>query len=177
MRVIVWSQNPRKVEAVKLWFEKCSHTKGQEIKTIALDAPSLVSDMPTNIEEVIEWARNRAKFCKRIAPDWHYSVGIEWGTTLIADKAYLFWAVVIIDQKDRENICMTTMIQLPAIYKKRLYEDWKGLEEIAEELSNITKIWKKWWTYSIITKDEIDRETAFTEAVRWALSRFYSVIK
>lgn len=177
MRVIVWSQNPKKIEAVKAWFKQCKHTKDMEIKTISLDTPSLISETPLTMEETMEWALNRAKFCRRLAPDWNYFIWLEWGTTLISDKAFLFWVICIIDKTGRENYSTTTMIQLPAIYKKRLYEDWKWLEDIAEELSKVKNIWEWIWVIWNITWGDRVRSEYFADAVRWAISRFYSVIK
>jgi len=76
-RLVVASQNPVKVRAVELGFERMF--PGQRMELQAVKGESDVPDQPMSSIEALEGATNRAEVARTVVPDADYWVGIEGG--------------------------------------------------------------------------------------------------
>jgi non-canonical (house-cleaning) NTP pyrophosphatase len=54
-----------------------------------------VSDMPLSIDEIMLWAKNRANNLYKLWIEADYYIWIEWWTTKIWNKKYIWWIVYI----------------------------------------------------------------------------------
>ena len=77
MRIIVASQNPAKIEAVREAFSKAFPNVAFEIE--GMTAQSGVKEQPTSLEEARQGAENRAKNARTAIPEAEYWVGLEAG--------------------------------------------------------------------------------------------------
>lgn len=77
MRIVVASQNPAKIEAVREAFSKAFPNEPLEIEGASV--ASGVKDQPTSLEEARQGAENRAKNARTVMPEADYWVGLEAG--------------------------------------------------------------------------------------------------
>ena len=92
-KVIVASQNPVKVEATKIAFERMFPKEKFEV--VGVQVPSFVSNQPMSDEETFEGAMNRAENAKIAHKAADFWVGIEGGIEDREDVMDAFgWMVV-----------------------------------------------------------------------------------
>ncbi len=77
MRIIVASQNPAKIEAVREAFSKALPNMAFEIEGVSVQ--SGVKDQPTSLEEARQGAETRARNARTAMPEANYWVGLEAG--------------------------------------------------------------------------------------------------
>ena len=66
MKIAIWTKSPPKIAAIEEAIKKCVYFKWMEIEIVSLKVNSDISDMPITMEENMSWAKNRAKFHKRL---------------------------------------------------------------------------------------------------------------
>ena len=94
MLVAVGSENPVKIESVRLAFQKIWPETVWVVQGVAV--PSGVSDQPMSDAESIQGARNRAIACgKQLGAA--YGVGLEGGIQQIGEQYFECGWMVIID--------------------------------------------------------------------------------
>ena len=92
-KVIIGSQNPVKINAVRTGFE--SVFEGMNMEFVGVNISSGVSDQPFGEEETLQGAKNRVKHAYEAYPDASFWVGIEGGVVVLEDIMYGFaWIVV-----------------------------------------------------------------------------------
>ena len=96
MKVIVASQNPVKIEAVKAGFEEMFSTQSFDFEGVKV--PSGVSDQPMTNEETLQGAMNRAHNARKETPDADFWVGVEGGIEKFRGEGETFaWIYVLSD--------------------------------------------------------------------------------
>lgn len=173
MKIAVWTKNPAKIKAIEESLEKVIYLEGEKIEIIPLSVSSDVSDMPISIEENIQGARNRAFNCsKEVEADLY--VWMEWWTTLINDKAFLFGVVYLIDNKQEEHFGISNMIEVPEYFRKKIYDEWKELWPILAEATKEENASKKWGAFGHWTDNMLTRTDQFVLAFISAIVPFYN---
>ena len=87
MKIAIWTIKTPKVEWIKDWVKLCPYfTDIENIEYILEKVESGISDMPLNIEESMQWAKNRAQNIKKHWIKADYYIWIEWWTTKIWEK-------------------------------------------------------------------------------------------
>ncbi len=173
MRIAIWTQSPPKVAAIEEAIEKCIYFEWQEIEFITLKVDSEISDMPTSLEENMTWAKNRAINSKKEVKADLY-IGMEWWTTMVEDKAYLFWVVYILDNNWKWHFWFSNKMEVPEIFRKRIYENGEELWPVLSEITWVEKASKKTWAFWHWSDDMLTRKDQFRLAFLSAIPTFYN---
>lgn len=167
MKVLVGSENPVKIEAVKKAF---SHYFSN-VKVEGFKVDSKVSDQPIS-EETFDGAENRALALTLInrerKEDADFFVGLESGIINLHLKWFTFGVVCVIDKLGRESFGTSMMFELPKFIVKQLLERvelGKVMDSITEEEN--TK--QKGGAAGFFTKGIINREKLYVDGVISAL--------
>ena len=181
MRIAIWTLKAPKVEGVKSAVQTCPYFEKikDKVEYILESVPSGISDMPLSIEETMTGAKNRAQNVKKKWILADYYVGIEWGTTDIMGKKYIWWIIYIEDNMWEWHFWFSPMLEVPALVEKKLYEEGMDLWPLMSELSGTTNIQSQngsmWaWSDDMFTrKDEF--EDAFKAAIAPFFNKFYNL--
>lgn len=168
MKVAVGSENPTKIQAVKLAFQTVWPGKKWEI--IGVNVPSGVSDQPMSDLESIKGATNRAKKAlKALGAD--FGVGLEGGAQRIGSNWLECGVMVVIDKEGKIGIGSSPRIMLS---KKVLKMIKKGMElgVVADKLFNRTNVKQAEGFFGLMTKNTITRTSGYRDGVIMALTRF-----
>ncbi len=174
MKIAIWTQNPAKLEAIKSWIEKCDYLDETTAEILTASVDSWVSDMPTTLEENIKWAQNRAKNLFDVYEDADFCIGMEWGTSYIQDKAYLFGVVYIYDKNMEGHFGVSNMMEVPEVFRRRIYENGEELGSVLEELTWVEDASKKNWAFGAWSDDILTRTDQFVLAFLSAVPPFFN---
>ena len=174
MKIAVWSKNPVKINAVALSAEKCTYFWWEKIEVVWENVSSDISDMPISMDEILLWAKNRAHNLAKVIDDAEYYIWIEWGTTIIWEKAYLFWVTHILNSLWEEHIWFTQFMEVPEYFRRGIYEEGKELWPMEDELNKIENVWQKNGSFWMWTDDMLSRQLSFEISFICAISPFYN---
>ena len=173
MKIAIWTKSPPKVAAIDEAIEKCIYFKWIDIEIISLKVSSDISDMPISLEENMNWAYNRAHNTKKeIEADFY--IWMEGWTSMVWDKAYLFWVVYILNNKWEWHYWFSNMMEVPEIFKKRIYENKEELGPILSEITKVEWASKKTWAFWHWSDDMLTRKDQFMFAFLSAIPTFYN---
>ena len=110
-KIVVASQNPVKIRAVREGFE-CMNFLDEETEIMGMSAPSGVSDQPMTDEETYLGAKNRVEYIRKMHGDADFWVGVEGGIYEKEGNMYAF-AWVILLSKNKKGEAKTASFQLP----------------------------------------------------------------
>jgi non-canonical (house-cleaning) NTP pyrophosphatase len=174
MKIVIWTQSPPKVAAIEEWVKNSPYFAGEEIEIIPLKVSSGISDMPLSLEENMAWAKNRAENARKELKDADFYIWMEWGTTIIGDKAYLFWVVYILSKDWEGHFWFSGKMEVPKIYMKRLYEDREKLHIIEEDLHWMKDLSNKNGSFWLWSDDTLTRKDQFLIAFKSAIPPFFN---
>ena len=140
MKIAIWTTRNPKVEWIKKWVSECLYFNWIDVEYILESVSSDISDMPLSIEETMLWAKNRARNLKKAWIIADFYIWIEWWTTSIWEKKYIWWIVYIEDNNGNWHYWFSPMMEVPKIVEKKLYIDWLELWPVMWELSWKTDI-------------------------------------
>lgn len=144
---------------------------GETLSVEGVGVDSGVSSHPTNAEESLQGAINRAGRAKEARPDADYYVGIEGGLLEVGDRAWeVSWVAI---ENKRGHI--TTALSAGIEVRGKILEAIRGGQELGDVLRNLHEIddaGKKTGFYGLATDDLITREDACRDAVVFAVSIF-----
>lgn len=174
MKIAIWTTRTPKVEWIKKWVNECPFFNWIEVEYILESVSSDISDMPLSIDETMLWAKNRARNLKKSWIIADFYIWIEWWTTSIWEKKYIWWIVYIEDNNGKWHYWFSPMMEVPKIVEKKLYIDWLELWPVMWELSWKTDIRSEngsMWAWS---NDMLTRVAEFTSAFQAAISPFFN---
>lgn len=176
MKIAIWTKSPPKVVAIEEAIKKCVYFEWIEIETVHLKVDSGISEMPTSIEENMAWAKNRALNSKNEI-DADFYVWMEWWTSYIWEKTYLFWVVYIMDKNWEWHFWFSNMMEVPEIFHKRIYVNKEELWPVLQEISWEESASKKNWAFGHWSDDMLTRKDqfvlAFLSAIPWFFNKYY----
>lgn len=173
MKIALWTMSPPKIAAIESAIEECIYFKWMDIEIISKNVNSWIPEMPTTMEENMQGAINRARnVAKHIEAD--YYLGMEWWTTIIWDKSYLFWTVYILNNNWEWHYWLSNMMEIPNEFKKRIYEKWETLWPVLSEIT-----WEKWafnksWAFWHWSDEMLTRKDQYILAFLSAIPPFYN---
>lgn len=175
MKIAIGTTRTPKIEGIKKGIETCPFLADikDEITYFPHNVDSGISDMPLSIDEVMLWAKNRAQNLKSLESADYY-IGIEWGTTAIGDKKYIFWVVYIENNLLEWHYGFSPMMELPRIIELKLYEEWLDLGPVMGELSGNTNLRSENGSMGAWSSDMLTRTDEFESAFKAAISPFYN---
>jgi len=173
MKIAIWTKSPPKVNAIEEAIENCKYFEWENIEFTTLKVDSWISDMPTSLEENMKWAENRAKNSKKeIKADLY--IWMEWWMHILGEKAYLFWVVYVLDNNWEWHYGFSNMMEVPKLFKHRIYENNQELWPVLTELS-----WEQWasqknWAFGHWSDNLLTRKDQFMFAFLSAIPPFYN---
>jgi len=167
-KVIIASQNPVKINAVKIGFGRMFPNEKFKFKGVLVSSD--VSDQPISDRETMVGALNRANNAYKIIKDADYWVGIEGGIEKSDGEMGVF-AWVVIKSNDISGKAKTGTFFLP---KKvvELVNEGKELGDADDIVFGRTNSKQKNGAVGMLTKDVVDRTGYYVEAVILALIPF-----
>ena len=170
IKILVGSENPVKVEAVRESFLK--YFKEIEIK--GLKAGSGVSAQPVN-EETFQGAMNRAFFLKNNLKDdgfgADYFVGIEGGITEMFGQWFALGVMCIVDKYGRSAFGTSPLFELPARVTAELLAGTE-LGDVMDKITGEENTKQKAGAIGFFTKGIMDRKELYVQGLVTALIPF-----
>lgn len=165
--IIVGSQNPVKIKAVKYAFKKVF----KKIEVKSLKVISGIPDQPFSFEQAFKGALNRAKECKKKYKQADFVVGLEGSL-----QKYSFgWATagvaVILDKKGIIGKGISSQLILPDKVVKMIKKG-KELGLVLDEISGGRNLKQKQGAFGYFTDNLVTRKDAYIQAVFFSLARF-----
>lgn len=167
--VIIASENPVKISAVKNAFERF-FTDGT-FRFEGISVPSGVPDQPKGNEETLHGAKNRAENAKNERTDGDYFVGLEGGIDMTPLGTEAFAWMCVLDSSGNIGLGKTGSFYLPAAVTQ-LLEEGLELGEADDRVFGRVNSKHSNGSVGILTHDLIDRTAYYTDAVIFALIPF-----
>jgi non-canonical (house-cleaning) NTP pyrophosphatase len=177
MKIAIWTKSPPKVAAIEEAIKKCIYFENEKIEIIPLKVSSDISDMPISEKENMQWAYNRAHNCKKeIEADFY--IWMEGWTTMIWNKAYLFWVVYILNNSWEWHYWFSNKMEVPEYFRKKIYDENLELWPILSEATKQENASKKWWAFAHWSDDMLTRKDQFVLAfLSWIVPFFNKYYK
>ena len=169
IKVLVASENPVKISAVRLGFEKMF--PGEKFEVVGVASNSGVPDQPVGHDQTLEGAKNRVADLRARFAEYDYYTGIEGGIDHNDLGTEVFAWVHIKHRDGTEGLGKTGSFYLPPAITD-LIKSGHELSTASDKVFNETKSGHKNGTVGILTGDVIDRTAYYMEAMVYALIPF-----
>ncbi len=167
MKILVGSENPVKIDAVREAFSKYF----ENLEVLGLKVDSKVPDQPIG-QETFLGAENRALALIDLSKkkgDYHdFFVGLESGIINLHSRWFTFGAVCIIDKFGRKSFGTSIMFELPNFIVKQLLERVE-LGRVMDELTGEENTKQKGGAVGFFTKGVMNRKELYVDGVVAAL--------
>ena len=170
LKIIIASQNPSKIEAVRLGFTQ--FFKGVQLELQGVSANSGVSDQPMDDQETFQGALNRSLDIQERFPDVDYWVSLEGGIDTRYNQMEAFaWIIIRQKNNNTHGVARTASFSLPPRIQQLILE---GIElGVADDMVfQRTNSKHKNGAVGILTQGLIDRANYYAQAVVLALIPF-----
>lgn len=170
MKIVVASQNPVKLEAVRQGFESMGFT---EFDIIGIKVGSGVSDQPMSDDETLTGAKNRVENICLEFPDADFRIGIEGGIQPHGNQfesfawIYISWA----EDKNRPEgygQSRTSSFQLPPAVQQ-LIKEGHELGTANDIIFGQSNSKQKGGAVGLLTNNTVTRTQLYRQAVQLAL--------
>ena len=169
MKILVGSENPVKVAAVKVAFAQYF-----DVEVLAHSVDSQVAHQPVN-DETFEGAKNRALELSRINCEQNlgaaYMVGIEAGILQLYAKWFAFSVICIRDDHGRMSFGATPPYELPSSVTRELLNGTE-LGDVIDRLVGDHNTKQKGGAIAFFTRGVMDRKKLYIQGVTLALIPF-----
>ena len=180
-RFAIGTTNIPKSEAVEHVIMTCPYFSWQHIHFSHHKVQSWVADMPTTLEQLRTWAKNRAQACKKLESDADYFIGMEWWVykDQIWEEYWYVWVVYIENWASHGNWWYSGHLKVPPRVAELLFDGRNlDLEEVMQELTGEESVWDKKGSGAVWSDGFITRQEQFIIATKCALiatvSPFYT---
>ena len=176
MKIAIGTLRAPKVEGIKEAVASCPYFSEvkNEIEYILENVSSDISSMPLSVEEIMRGAKNRADNLLKAGIRADYYVGIEGGSTRLNEKAYVIGCVYVRDIDGTGHYGFSSMISMPKLVEKKLYEEGLELGPVMGELSGRIDIRSENGSIGAWTNDMFTRKDEFGTAFKMAIAPFYN---
>lgn len=164
-KIIVASQNPVKIEAVRRGFEKMFPQEAFSLESV--EVSSGVSRQPLTESETQKGAQQRALHAARTRPAADFWVGIEGGVEDHAGQMASF-AWVVVRSRERQGVSRTGTFFLPPAVA-RLVRQGMELGEADDKVFGKTNSKQANGAVGLLTGDVVVRAQLYEQAVILAL--------
>lgn len=166
--VVIASNNPVKVQAVKIGFERM--LPGQTFEFQKVSVSSGVSDQPFTDEETLRGACNRTASAMQISPHADYWVGVEGGVEDL-DEGMTAFAWIVVRSKNTLGKGRTGTFFLPPAVTELIHQG-KELGEADDIVFGRTNSKQENGAVGLLSGNVIDRAKLYEQAVILALIPF-----
>lgn len=166
MRIVVASNNPAKIEAVRSAFGDALEGVVCEIRSLSV--PSGVRDQPLEDDETRRGAVNRARTARDRSPEADFWVGQEGGLERI-DGAWLASAwMAVLGRDGRLGLARTPTLPLPPAVQA-LLEQGLELGEANDRVFGTRDSKRKGGAFGLLTAGRLTRGGIYAETLSLAL--------
>lgn len=109
--IIVGSENPSKIEAVRLGFQAVFPNTSFEV--LGLEVASAVSKQPMSDQETLHGADNRALNAQKACPEADFWFGLEGGLSELPNGDFVSYAWIVVLGKEKQGKARTAAYLLP----------------------------------------------------------------
>ncbi len=169
IKIVIASQNPVKIDAVRDGFARMFPSEKFEVERMTVN--SGVSDQPLSDSVARQGAENRAKQARLAIPKGDYWVGLEGGCEIQDLEMVSFAWVVVLSADGGVGSSRTAHFQLPQAVKK-LVEAGMELGDADDVTFGIENSKQKSGAVGLLTGDVVTRKTLYEQAVILALIPF-----
>jgi inosine/xanthosine triphosphatase len=169
MKVVIASQNPAKIRAVKAAF--MLQFPEEEPELIPLSVESGVNEQPMSDKETRRGARNRARNARQLQVDADFWVGLEGGIETIDGQLTAFAWMAILGPDQRIGEARTVTLPLPPAVKA-LVEEGLELGDANDRVFSTVNSKHQGGAFGLLTRGIHTREGVYTEALVIALVPF-----
>jgi inosine/xanthosine triphosphatase len=166
INVSVGSENIVKISAVREGFDAV--WPDTQFEFFPRSVESIVSAQPMTDEETIKGALYRAR---AVLGDADYGVGLEGGIHQIDQNWFSCGWAVVVNRAGDTGIGSSPRIMLPPAVMDLIHQGME-LADIDDRLFGITKSGQGEGNFGLMTGGLITRQSAYTQAVIVALTRF-----
>lgn len=169
MFIVVGSENPSKLKAVRLGFQAVFPDASIEI--IGVEAASEVSKQPMSDEDTLQGASNRAKKARLAKPEADFWFGLEGGLSELPDGSLASFAWVVALGKEKQGEARTAAYILPDRVSALVCAGME-LGEADDLVFGKTNTKQTSGGVGLLTNELIDRAEFYAMAVKLALIPF-----
>jgi inosine/xanthosine triphosphatase len=170
MKILVGSENPVKLEAVKESFQKYY----DDVEVIGIKVPSGVPHQPIN-DETLRGAENRAEILKELNTrdklEADFFIGVEGGIVKKHRRWFAFGGMCLIDNEGRKSFGTSAHFQLPEKVVKRLLNR-EELGFVMDDIMNQQNTKQKMGAIGFFTLGVMNRKDLYIPGIISALVPF-----
>jgi inosine/xanthosine triphosphatase len=166
-RIVVASQNPVKIEAVK---EGLAAFLKEELVITGVSVESNVSDQPMSNHETLQGAINRVNNARQQFPGYDFYVGIEGGVE-VSDFGLLAFAWMVISNGQQTGKARTATFVLPPKVAELVHQGYE-LGHADDIVFGKTNSKQQNGAVGLLTNDVITRKMLYLPAVQMAFIPF-----
>lgn len=174
MKIAVGSENPTKINAARIAFEKAFPQ--ETIEVIGVKVSSGIPDQPRGYTQTIEGATNRAQRALQTVNDADFGIGEEGGMQeMDLGNGHTQWFetgwCVVVNTKGKAGIGSSIHMEVPKKMMKHIHKG-KELGEATDIEFNVIEAGKNAGFFGLMTNGAIDRTAAYADGILSALTRF-----
>lgn len=175
MHFAIGTTNNPKSAAIEHVLLTSPYTSGATFSNHKVE--SWVSDMPTTLEELRTWARNRAMHIRREKPYADYFVGMEGG--VYQDYEWEeYWLLGVVYIEDRDGVGYygySCHLRVPDAVVDGLFDgQGRDLEQVVHSLGGEENIGDKQGSFYAWTDGMLSRREQFIMATECAIAPFFN---
>lgn len=167
-QIIVASQNPVKLQAVKMGFEQIFADETFEVQGVVVS--SGVNDQPFTHEETLQGAINRVAQAQQVAGEADYWVGVEGGVEDVNGELHAFAWVIVRSASLQGKGCTGTFVLPPRVAE--LVHGGMELGDADDVVFERSNSKQANGAVGLLTGDVITRASLYAHAVVLALIPF-----
>ena len=170
MKILVGSENPVKLEAVREAFQKYY----EDVEVIGIKVPSGVPDQPIN-DETLRGAENRAEILKELNTNDNlgadFFIGVEGGIVKKHGRWFAFGGMCLMNAEGYKSFGTSAHFQLPEKVIKRLLNR-EELGFVMDDIMNQENTKQKTGAIGFFTNGVMDRKELYIPGIISALVPF-----
>ena len=167
--IIVGSENPSKLEAVRLGFQAVFPNTSFEV--LGLEVASGVSNQPMSDQQTLEGAGNRALNAQKACPEADFWFGLEGGLTQLPNGDFVSYAWIVVLGKTKRGKARTAAYLLPQAVSELLRTGME-LGDADDLVFGKANTKQTSGGVGLLTNGLIDRADLYAMAVKLALIPF-----
>ena len=169
VRLVVASQNPVKLQAVRAGYSKLFPDRKLDCLAVSVEAG--VPDQPMSDQETLSGAITRAQAARAAAPEADLSFGLEGGIEDDGERLCAFAWVVVLDRHGASGRSRSATFMLPAAVAD-LVRQGEELGIADDRVFGSSNSKQKAGAVGLLTEGAIDRTALYAPAVSLALVRW-----
>lgn len=170
MKILVGSENPVKLAAVKEAFEYYY----AEVEVVGVKVPSGVPDQPVN-DQTLTGAENRALKLKELNETNNlcadYFAGVEGGIVFNHNKWFAFGGMCVVDREGNKSFGTSAHFEIPREVSERLLNG-EELGHVMDDIMQQKNTKQKMGAIGFFTKGIMDRKQLYVPGIIAALVPF-----